>query len=112
LKILPKVAAALLAAWSDAALAYPTSEDLAEIRAVIARQVDSPCRAAARAPAAPVRLAFLDLLVLGDEVVQEARLVDRRGTVWVAHYALQRSRDGRWHMSGCQVVPPVKSIPA
>ena len=92
---------------------YPTGEDVEAIRDAIHRQIDSPCQADARgAPDRPMRLSFRGLVVLGDEVVQEARLTDRRGGVWIAYYAMQRLRDGTWRMSGCHLVPPARPVPA
>ena len=132
---------------SAAALAGPqagsavTSTDVAEIHAVIHRQIDafkrddaksafdlaSPAvqrsfrtpekfldviRMAYRAVYRPAAVAFLDLVVLGDEVVQQVQVTDRAGTVWLAYYAMQRQRDGSWRTSGCHLVHPARTLPA
>jgi Domain of unknown function (DUF4864) len=136
-------AALLLFAFAlpAAAQAPVTSADLAEIRAVINRQIDafrrddapgafalvSPAvqqsfgtperfldvvRAAYRPVYRPAALAFLEPVVLGDETVQPVQVTDRSGTVWLAYYAMQRQRDGSWRTNGCHLAPPVKTIPA
>jgi hypothetical protein len=124
-----------------AAQAPVTTADLAEIRAVINRQIDafrrddaqgafalvSPAvqqsfgtperfldvvRAAYRPVYRPAALVFLEPVVLGDEAVQPVQVTDRSGTVWLAYYAMQRQRDGSWRTNGCHLAPPVKTIPA
>src|SRR5581483_6944289 len=91
-----------------------TAADVAEIHAVINRQIDafrhddaqgafalaSPAvqrtfrtpqkfldvvRMAYRAVYRPAAVAFLDLLILGDEVVQQVQVTDRGGMVWLAY---------------------------
>lgn len=69
-------------------------------------------RIAYRAVYRPAAVVFLDLLVMGDDVVQQVQITDRAGTHWVAYYAMQRQRDGSWKANGCHLVPPVKTIPA
>jgi len=115
--------------------------DLTEIRAVIHRQIDafkrddaqgafvlaSPgvqkafgtperfldtVRMAYRAVYRPATISFLDLMVLGGEVVQQVQIVDRAGGLWVAYYAMQRQQDGTWRTHGCHLVQPAKSISA
>jgi len=129
-----------LPAW-PAAADRVNSADAAEIRAVINRQIDafrrddaqgafalaSPgvqqafrtpekfldaVRVAYRPVYRPSALAFLDLLVMGDDVVQQVQVTDRAGTQWLAYYAMQRQRDGSWKANGCHLVPPVRTIPA
>ena len=118
-----------------------SSADAAEIRAVINRQIDafrhddaegafalvSPAvqqtfrtpakfldvvRMAYRAVYRPATVAFLDFVVLGEEVVQQVQVTDRGGVVWLAYYAMQRQRDGSWRTNGCHLVQPVKSLSA
>jgi hypothetical protein len=118
-----------------------SSADAAEIRTVINRQIEafkrddargafalaSPgvqrafrtpekfldaVRVAYRAVYRPAAVSFLDLLVMGDDVVQQVQITDRAGAHWVAYYAMQRQRDGSWKANGCHLVPPVKTIPA
>jgi len=115
--------------------------DLAEIRAVIHRQIDafkrddaksafalvSPgvqqafgtperfldtVRMAYRAVYRPSAVAFLDLMVFSGDVVQQVQITDRTGAVWLAYYAMQRQEDGSWRMHGCHLVQPGKSISA
>jgi hypothetical protein len=128
-------------AWVWAGDNRVTSVDAAEIRAVINRQIDafkrddahgafalvSPgvqqtfrtpenfldvVRAAYRAVYRPSSLAFLDMLVMGEDVVQPVQVTDRSGTVWIAYYAMQRQRDGSWRTSGCHLAQPARTIPA
>jgi hypothetical protein len=118
-----------------------TGADVAEIQAVIHRQIDafkrddapgafalvSPgvrrtfgtaerfldvVRVAYHAVYRPAAVAFLEMRVLGQDVVQAVQVTDRAGTVWVAYYAMQRQADGSWKTSGCHLVPPVRSYPA
>jgi Domain of unknown function (DUF4864) len=83
-----------------------TGADVAEIRAVIEQQVDT-C-----AVQRPVQLSFLDLVVMGPDVVQQVRVTDRGGAVWVAYYAMERQKDGTWRTHGCHLVQPVRTISA
>ena len=124
------------------AVAQPavTVEDLAEIRAVINRQIDafrrddaqeafalvSPgvqqtfgtperfldvVRVSYRAVYRPAVVAFLGLTVMGQDAVQQVQITDRSGAVWLAYYAMQRQRDGSWRTNGCHLVQPAKTIP-
>lgn len=124
-----------------AAAADVTGADAAEIRAVIHRQIDAFRRDDARGAFAlaspgvqkafgtperfldtvrasygavyrPARVSFLDLVVMGGDVVQPIQVVDRDGGVWVAYYAMQRQRDGSWRTSGCHLVQPSRTISA
>jgi hypothetical protein len=118
-----------------------TAADLAEIRAVIHRQIDalrrddasgafalaSPgvqdsfgtaerfldvMRMAYGAVYRPAQLQFLDLMVMGNEVVQQLQVTDRAGGVWVAYFSMQRQRDGSWRTNGCHLVQPLRTISA
>ena len=122
-----------------------TGSDVAEIRAVIHRQIDALRRDDARgafalvAPGAqaaygtperfldtmrtsyravyrPSAVAFLDLVLMGAEVVQPVQLTERSGTrisaVWVAYYAMERQRDGTWRVNGCRLIQPARTISA
>ena len=129
-----------LPAW-PAAADRVNSADAAEIRTVINRQIDAFRRDDAQGAFAlaspgvqqafrtpekfldvvrlsygavyrPTAVAFLDLLVMGDDVVQQVQVTDRAGTQWVAYYAMQRQSDGSWKANGCHLVQPVKTIPA
>ena len=135
----------LLALWfpleATAGDSRVSGSDLAEIRAVIHRQIDafkrddakgafvlaSPgvqkafgtperfldtVRMAYRAVYRPATISFLDLKVFSGEVVQQVQIVDRTGGLWVAYYAMQRQQDGTWRTHGCHLVQPAKSISA
>jgi hypothetical protein len=141
LKNLLQIILLLLAAWVGSAAAYPTSDEVVEIRGVIHRQIDALRRDDARRAFAlvspgvqaqfgtperfleavrtsyrpvyrPLGVVFLAMTVLGGEVVQEVRLTDHRGAVWLAYYAMQRQNDGSWRMNGCHLVQPARTIPA
>jgi hypothetical protein len=132
----------LAPAWAQgAADARVTGADVTEIHAVIQRQLDAFRRDDAQgafalaAPAIqqtfrtaekfldvvrmayrpvyrPASVAFLEMMVLGGEVVQQVQITDRSGLVWVAYYGMERQRDGSWRTSGCHLVQPVRTIPA
>jgi len=135
-------ALALCLGFALPAAAQPavTVEDLAEIRAVINRQIDafrrddaheafalvSPgvqqtfgtperfldvVRVSYRAVYRPAAVAFLGLMVMGQDAVQQVQITDRAGSVWLAYYAMQRQRDGSWRTNGCHLVQPAKTIP-
>jgi hypothetical protein len=118
-----------------------SAADLSEIRGVIHRQIDafrrddaqgafalvSPgvqqafgtperfldtVRMAYRAVYRPSAVSFLDLVVIGGDVVQPVQVTDGTGAVWVAYYAMQRQRDGSWRTNGCHLVQPSRSISA
>jgi hypothetical protein len=118
-----------------------TGADVAEIRAVIHRQIDafrrddahsafalvSPgvqqafgtperfldvVRMAYRAVYRPASVSFLDLVVMGGDVVQPVQVTDRAGGVWLAYYAMQRQKDGSWRTNGCHLVQPIRIISA
>ena len=118
-----------------------TGADVAEIRGVIHRQIDafrrddaqgafalvSPAvqqaygtperfldvmRIAYRAVYRPTSVSFLELIVMGGDVVQQVQVTDRSGSVWVAYYAMQRQKDGSWRTNGCHLVQPSRIISA
>jgi hypothetical protein len=93
----------LLLPW--AAEGAVTATDVAEIRAVINRQIGFCPRFH------PASVQFLGLTVMGADAVQRVHLTDGAGTVWMAYYALQRQRDGSWRASGCHLVQPGRTIP-
>lgn len=126
--------------FSGSAQAGVSAEDLAEIRAVINRQIDafkrddargafalvSPdvqeafgtperfldtVRVSYRAVYRPAQVAFLGLTMIGAGAVQQVQLTDRSGAVWHAYYAMQRQKDGSWRTNGCRLVQPAKTIP-
>jgi hypothetical protein len=118
-----------------------TPNDAAEIRAVIHRQIDafrrddargafalvSPgvqqefgtperfldvVRISYRAVYRPASVAFLELVMMGGDVVQQVQVTDHAGSVWVAYYAMQRQKDGSWRTNGCHLVQPTRTIAA
>lgn len=118
-----------------------TDDDAAEIRAVIHRQIDAfqrddaqgafelaapsvraafgtperflaVVRTAYRAVYRPAKLAFREMLVMGEGVVQPVEVTDRSGGVWLAYYGMQRQADGSWRTSGCHLVQPARTWPA
>jgi hypothetical protein len=131
----------VLAAAAHAGTGRVTDADAAEIREVIHRQIDafrrddasgafalaSPgvrqafgtperflevVRMAYRAVYRPAAVSFMEMRILGGDVVQPVQVTDRAGTVWLAYYAMQRQADGSWKTSGCHLVPPVRTYPA
>jgi Domain of unknown function (DUF4864) len=133
--------ALLVPAGALAAASELSSADVDEIRTVIHRQIDalrrddahgafalvSPnvqqafgtperfldtMRTAYRAVYRPLSVSFLDLLVMGRDVVQPVQVTDRAGALWVAYYAMQRQNDGSWRTHGCRLVPPARTISA
>ena len=118
-----------------------TGDDAAEIRAVIHRQIDafrrddarsafalvSPgvqqefgtperfldtVRTSYRAVYRPASVSFLELVVMGADVVQQVQVTDNTGSVWVAYYAMQKQKDGSWRTNGCHLVQPSRIISA
>lgn len=131
----------LLSGFAGAAETRVSGSDLAEIRAVINRQIEafgrddargafalaSPSvqqsfgsperfldvvRMAYRAVYRPSKVSFLDLVVIGGDVVQQIQVTDRAGSVWFAYYAMQRQDDGSWRANGCHLVQPNRVISA
>ena len=83
--------------------------DLAEIRAVIQRETLMKSESCPVYLPAAVR--FRDLMLIGQDVVQQVQVTDRAGGTWLAYYAMQR-HDGRWRTRGCRLVQPARSISA
>src|SRR5256885_16901918 len=132
--------AVLLPTWAQAD-GRVTSADLSEIRAVINRQIDafrrddaqgafalvSPgmqdsfgtperfldvVRLSYRAVYRPANVAFLDLIVMSGEVVQQVQITDRAGGVWVAFFSMQLTRYGSSRPIGCHPPHPARYISA
>jgi hypothetical protein len=101
------LALALLPAASFGAV---TAEDLAEIRALIERE--AMVKSASCPVYRPAAVRFRDLVLFGDDAVQQVQITERSGVVRVAYYALQRQQDGTWRASGCRVVDPARTISA
>ncbi|HEY5897574.1 MAG TPA: DUF4864 domain-containing protein [Burkholderiales bacterium] len=133
------LALALILPGLAAAAESLSASDVAEIRAVINRQIDafrrddargafalvSPgvqqefgtperfldvVRGSYRAVYRPATVNFLEVVAIGGEAVQPVQLTDRSGAVWLAYYAMQRQHDGSWRASGCHLVQPAKTI--
>jgi hypothetical protein len=131
----------ILALLAGTAAANPriSTEDLAQIRTVIHRQIDalgrddargafalvSPgaqaafgtaerfletMRVAYRAVYRPAAVSFREPVLLSGDVVQQVQLTDGAGEVWVAYYAMQRQHDGSWRTNGCHLVQPARII--
>lgn len=112
-------AALLAAAGAVAAETRVTSADLAEIRAVINRQIDAfrECARRSAAPGisstSPAAVSFRELMVMGTEnVVQQVQVTDGAGAVWLAYYAMERQKNGGWRASGCHLVPSARTVSA
>jgi hypothetical protein len=130
-----------LAGFAAADGARITSADVAEIRAVIHRQIDAFRRDDAKGAFAlvspemqaafgtperfleavrtgyrpvyrPLTVSFLDLIVMGGEVVQQVQIADHGGGLWVAFYAMQRQRDGSWRTNGCHLMHSARTFSA
>jgi Domain of unknown function (DUF4864) len=52
----------------------------------------------------PATVAFLKPQIDQGTVVQAVHFTDGDGVLWLALYTLERQRDKRWRISGCQVV--------
>jgi Domain of unknown function (DUF4864) len=89
-----------------------TSSDVGEIRAAIHRQIGALALVCDRPVSQPASVAFRELVVMGGDVVQQVQVTDRSGSVWVAHYAMQRQQDGSWRTNGCHLVQPARTISA
>ena len=132
---------AVLLPGAPAAESGVSAADMNEIRGVIHRQIDafqrddapgafalvSPgvqqtfgtperfldtVRTAYRAVYRPSAVSFLELVVMGGDVVQPIQVTDHTGVVWVAYYAMQRQKDGSWRTNGCHLVQPSRIISA
>jgi hypothetical protein len=99
-----------LALAPAAAAAAVTAEDLAGIRAAIERE--AMVKSASCPVYRPVAVRFRDLVLIGEDAVQQVQVTDRSGAVRLAYYALQRQHDGTWRASGCRVVDPARTISA
>ena len=139
--LLAGLVAGLVAAAPAAASDRVTGDDAMEIRAVIQRQIDAfrrddaqgafallapsvrqafhtpqrfldAVRMAYRAVYRPASVVFLDMLVMGGDVVQPVQLTDKSGLVWTAYYSMQRQQDGSWRAAGCHLTQAVRSYPA
>lgn len=51
----------------------------------------------------PASVGFLAPAANGGSVFQAVEMADTAGTLWVAVYQMQRQRDGRWRIAGCEL---------
>jgi hypothetical protein len=49
--------------------------------------------------------AFLEASVIGEDVVQPLRIVNRDGSVVVALFSMERQSNGDWRVYGCEITP-------
>jgi Domain of unknown function (DUF4864) len=52
----------------------------------------------------PRSVSYLQPQAADGDVLQTLRLRDRDGQIWLANYLLQRQRNGKWLINGCDVV--------
>jgi hypothetical protein len=91
-----------------------SADDLAQIRTVINRQIEDFRRDDALGACVvyrPTSVEFLELVTQGPDAVQQVKLTDRIGRIWLAYYAMQRQPDGSWRTNGCRLVQPSRTIP-
>jgi hypothetical protein len=60
----------------------------------------------------PASVSFLELVLMGGEVVQQVQVTDRAGGLWLAYYAMPRQKDGTWRTNGWHLVQPSRIISA
>jgi hypothetical protein len=90
-----------------------TGADVAEIRGAIYRHLASvPRGEACGAALQPARLAFSELVLMGPDVVQQVRIVDRTGGLWTAYFPMERQQDGTWRTDGCRLAQPARAVSA
>lgn len=53
----------------------------------------------------PASIAFLTPEWVDDVLVQQVRLTDRLGKLWIAFYQLERQPDRSWRITGCDLQP-------
>lgn len=51
----------------------------------------------------PRTVQFDEPVVIEGAIFQPVRLTDARGEAWIALYAMQREREGRWRINGCEL---------
>ena len=91
-----------------------SADDQAQIRGAIHRQIEAFKHddvLGACVVYRPTNVEFLELVTLGPDAVQQVKLTDRSGRIWLAYYAMQRQADGSWRTSGCRLVQPARTIP-
>ena len=136
MKIKTRLVTLFFGAVASAASALAASDALPEARVTVARQFEAFERGDAgaayaratpgvkaifpdpdtfmsmvRGHYAPVyrhrRAEFGEANVTGDSAEMDVTLTDADNVVWTAHYTFSRQADGRWLISGCQLVRAV-----
>ena len=51
----------------------------------------------------PASVDFLPVSMERGEVFQRVRMTDAEGVVWVAHYAMEKQKNGAWRIAGCRL---------
>lgn len=51
----------------------------------------------------PASVGFLTPAANAGAVIQAVEMADSAGALWVAVYQMQRQRDGRWRIAGCEL---------
>jgi hypothetical protein len=52
----------------------------------------------------PASVEFLPASAERGKVFQRVRMTDAEGVVWVAHYAMEKQKNGVWRIAGCQLL--------
>lgn len=52
----------------------------------------------------PVKVSFMKPESVGPDLLLPALMTDTRGKVWIANYTLQQQPDGKWLISGCELI--------
>jgi hypothetical protein len=51
----------------------------------------------------PRSVVFDAAVIIEGEVMQPVRMIDTQGAAWIALYPMERQRDGKWRINGCQL---------
>ncbi|HTP62475.1 MAG TPA: DUF4864 domain-containing protein [Burkholderiales bacterium] len=51
----------------------------------------------------PASVDFLPPTALDGEVLQQVRMVDAAGRLWLARYHMEKQKDGAWRIAGCDL---------
>jgi Domain of unknown function (DUF4864) len=53
----------------------------------------------------PASVDFLPPTALEGEVLQQVRMTDGAGRLWLARYHMEKQKDGAWRIAGCDLGP-------
>jgi len=53
----------------------------------------------------PASVDFLPPTALAGEVLQQVRMADGAGRLWLARYHMEKQKDGAWRIAGCDLGP-------